>query len=54
MLNSVGMFVVILRCWRFCWISRGAIPNTHVFFAYGTAELMESTTRRSIGRQGKN
>jgi len=32
----------------------GGYTNTRVFFGCGTAELMESTTRRSIGLQGKN
>jgi len=32
----------------------GGYTNTRVFFACGTAELMESTTGRSIGLKGKN
>jgi len=48
MLNSIGMFVIILICWKFCWVCVVAIPNTRVFFACETAELMESTVRRSI------
>jgi len=53
-LNSIGMFVMILRFWDFCWVYMVATPNTCVFFTCGTAELMESTTRRSIGLQEKN
>jgi len=51
-----GMFVIILICWKFCWVCVMAIPNSRVFFACGTAELMESTVRRSIAisLQGKN
>ena len=45
---------MILRCWEFYWVCMVATPNTSVFFACGTAELMESTTRRSIGLQEKN
>jgi len=30
----------------FCWVSRVAIPNTLVFFACGTTELMESRVLR--------
>ncbi|KAI6646139.1 hypothetical protein LOD99_9490 [Oopsacas minuta] len=38
----------------FCWDCRVVTPNTHAFFLCGTAELMESTTRRFNGRQEKN
>jgi len=32
----------------------GGYTNTRVFFACGTAELMESTMRRCVGLQGQN
>ena len=53
MLNSTDMFVMI-KMLGFLFGLHGGYTNTRVFFGCGTAELMESTTRRSIGLQGKN